>query len=158
VAARAKRVVEPVVAEPEDDGRPAWWDFNSEQDGPTVEGAFVRVGKGGTRIGGTSPFIVLEVEGQGERTVWCHHAVLVNEIKREIEERGPIKEGERLRITQGNAKSSERNPGQTYLPFRVEFLDRAYSQEDIFGAEPKKSDSIPSPADPTDDDIPFGAA
>jgi hypothetical protein len=154
MATRAKKNAEPVVA---DDGRPAWWDFNSPEDGPTVEGPFVRAGKGGTRIGGTSPFIVLEVEGQGERTVWCHHNVLRNEIAREISERGPIKEGERMRITQGELRPSERNPGQTYVPFRVEFLDRTLSQEDIFGVEPK-AESSSSPADPRDDDIPFRSA
>ncbi len=76
--AATARKANPPVAE-KDDGRPAWWDFDA--DGPTVTGAFVRAGKGGTRIGGTSPFIVLDVDdGGGLRTIWCHHEVLRREI------------------------------------------------------------------------------
>ena len=62
---------------------PTWWDW--DEDGKSIEGAFVRAGTGFTQMG-PRPFVVLELDGV-ERTVWLHHEVLRNQFAREVHRR-----------------------------------------------------------------------
>ena len=59
-------------------------------------------------MGGTSPFIVLDLGDEDVRTVWLHHKPLREQFKREVAERGPIKEGERISIKQLGMRSPPR--------------------------------------------------
>jgi hypothetical protein len=153
MSTRAKKPPQAAV-EPEE--RPDWWDFDT--DGELVVGTFVKAGKGGTRMGGMSPFVVLDLGDEIVKTVWLHHKTLREQFRREVAERGPIKEGERISIKRLGERESSENEGFTYTNYRTEFLDRSYSQEEIFGVEkPAESDSDESKsvADPADGDIPF---
>ena len=70
------------MAKQETSEYPAWWDWDDDKDGDTIEGRFVRAGRGFT-ANGDRPFVVLDVEGT-ERTVWLHHGVLQNIFAREV--------------------------------------------------------------------------
>jgi hypothetical protein len=140
---------------------PAWWDWNS--DGSVVAGAFLRAGSGYTQQG-ERPFVVLDVDDVGQKTVWLHHKVLREEFAREVRRR-PDKEihvGERVTIRQLPKKES--GAGYDYVGYRLEFGDTPPpSQPEIFGAvdEPAATNSAPAPAGSTEargydeDGIPF---
>jgi hypothetical protein len=164
MATRAKKPApEPVpVASEEEDGRPQWWDWG--EDGDVVAGTFLEAGAGHTQHG-KKPFLVVDVEGT-PRTVWCHFDALLSQVREQIEEYGPFKQGERVEIRR-TPKQKESANGRSYYPFRLSRPDLPPpDQAALFGVgekpaeeqgdEPEKAEEPTGrPNNNNDDDIPF---
>jgi hypothetical protein len=143
---------------------PKWWNFDADADGPKVVGMFLEAGKGHT-VQGPRVFVILDVEGQGPRTVWLHHEVLQQAFRRELHRRPDkqFKVGERIEIEQLGMKDGQ--AGTSYMNYRVRFLDGPeVSQVDVFGPppdEPQQPQQARQPgetaggSDGFDDDTPF---
>jgi hypothetical protein len=149
----------PDAPAPEERKHPGWWNF--DEDGQRVAGSFLRLGKGHTTQG-DRVFVVLDVEGVGERTVWLHTTVLFSAFQRELGKRPDraLHPGERITITRLGWRDSKEG-GRQYMDFRVEFGD-AYqpSAAELFGITdapppPTLGDPAAQEDDPVDDGIPF---
>jgi hypothetical protein len=148
------------MAKTEESTYPAWWDWSEDADGDTVEGAFLRAGRGFTAQGERA-FVVLDVDGT-ERTVWLHHDALSSAFSREVWSRPDkqLVEGEKIRVRQLGQRESK--TGRTYMNYKTEFLDGPQSTHaDIFGKPPEPPAYQAAEPEPgkgngnQDDDVPF---
>jgi hypothetical protein len=140
---------------------PAWWDWDSDEDGNTVAGTFVGMGKGFT-VHGERVFVTLEVNG-AQRTIWLHWAALLNQFAREVHRRPDkrIHAGERVTVHRLDKRTS--GNGYDYFDFKSEFPDGPeVSQADMLtipgeptAADPAKAEAPTDAGGSPDDDIPF---
>ena len=111
---------------------PQYWDF--EADGDITRGKAVRMTKGATKLYGSKPIAVLEVDGE-ERSVWLSRFVLREAFKEEFEARGKVElvPGEEISI-KWLGKKQPKGGGPAYHNFEVLFHQGAGENlEGLFG-------------------------
>jgi hypothetical protein len=153
MAATKSKPEAPVETPVEAPEYPSWWDWDSPDDGNTVEGSFVRIDRGFT-VMGERPFVVLDIDGT-ERTLWLHWEALRNQFAREVHRRPDktIHAGERVKVWRLGSRTS--GAGRDYFDFRTEFPDGpAASQADILSLPPGEQPAE-QPGEPPADDVPF---